>query len=130
MQDIVEFWYQEFGVTAESNAENADRSQRKKQAPSKGKNSSAGKRGQLTYTHRQGQFLAFIHSYRLLHRQAPSEFDFLQFFRVSPPSSHDMIIRLEKLGLIAREPGVPRSIRLTIPESEVPTLEPTTGPPV
>ena len=75
------------------------------------------------FTNKQGQYLAYIHLYRKLHRQGPSEADLVQFFRVSPPTVHQMIIKLEQLGLITREPGVPRSARVTIANSEIPELE-------
>ncbi|MDB5307842.1 MAG: MarR family transcriptional regulator [Gemmataceae bacterium] len=75
-------------------------------------------------THRQGQFLAFIHLYRLLHRRGPAEADLVAYFRVSPPSVHQMIVRLEELGVITREPGVPRSVRVVVPADEIPALEP------
>jgi DNA-binding MarR family transcriptional regulator len=82
-----------------------------------------------TFTHRQGQFLAFIHLYRRLHRQGPAELDMVKFFRVTPPSVHGMVVKLEELGLITREPGVARSARVAIPEEEVPPLEEVEGPP-
>jgi hypothetical protein len=34
-----------------------------------------------------------------------------------------MIVKLEEMGLITREPGVPRSIRVAVPRSEIPELE-------
>jgi hypothetical protein len=34
-----------------------------------------------------------------------------------------MIVKLEELGLITRQPGVPRSVRVTVPRSEIPKLE-------
>ena len=34
----------------------------------------------------------------------------MHFFRLTPPSVHQMILKLEQAGLIARQPGVPRSI--------------------
>lgn len=77
------------------------------------------------FTPKQGQYLAFIHLYRKLHRQGPSEADLVRYFRASPPSVHQMIVRLEGLGLIAREPGVPRSARVTIPVHEIPDLDET-----
>jgi repressor LexA len=80
------------------------------------------------FTHRQGQFLAFIHLYRLLHRQGPAELDMVKFFGVTPPSVHGMVVKLEELGLITREPGVPRSARVTLPEEEIPRLEAVEGP--
>ena len=82
-----------------------------------------------TFTHRQGQFLAFIHLYRRLHRRGPAELDMVKFFRLTPPSVHGMVVKLEQLGLVARERGVPRSVRVAIPEEEVPDLEGVRGPP-
>jgi DNA-binding MarR family transcriptional regulator len=81
------------------------------------------------FTHRQGQFLAFLYWYRKLHRHGPAETDFARYFRVSPPAVHSMIVKLSDLGLITGEPGTPRSLRLLIPEAQVPQLEETAGPP-
>ena len=75
------------------------------------------------FTQKQGQYLAYIHLYRRLHRQGPAEGDIARDFRVSPPTVHQMIVKLEELGLITREPGVPRSVRVTLPASEIPDLE-------
>jgi hypothetical protein len=46
-----------------------------------------------------------------------------QYFRVSPPSVHRMIFALEQRGLITREPGVARSIRVLVPTAELPPLD-------
>jgi DNA-binding MarR family transcriptional regulator len=70
----------------------------------------------------QGQYLAFIRMYTLLHRQAPAESDMQQFFRVTPPTVHSMILALERHGLIQRVPGQARSIRLLIASDAVPPL--------
>jgi repressor LexA len=75
------------------------------------------------YTAKQGQYLAFIHYYTKMFRRAPSEWEIQEHFRVSPPSVHDMILRLEEQGLIARMPGEARSIRLLLPKEELPDLE-------
>jgi repressor LexA len=75
------------------------------------------------YTAKQGQYLAFIYCYQKIHRQAPAEADLQQYFRVSPPSIHDMILRLEEQGLIARVPGQARSIRILLPPEQLPDLE-------
>ncbi|MCY2962444.1 MAG: MarR family transcriptional regulator [Planctomycetota bacterium] len=83
----------------------------------------------MTFTDRQGQFLAFIHLYRKLHRQSPSEKEMAQYFRLTPPSVHSMIVKLDQLGLIAREPGVARSIYVVIAEDAIPDLEHVEGPP-
>ena len=82
-----------------------------------------------TFTHRQGQFIAFIYFYRKLHRQGPAETDMVKFFRITPPSAHSMVVKLEELGLVTREAGVARSIRVAIPEDEIPKLEDTEGMP-
>jgi len=71
----------------------------------------------------QGQYLAFIRAYTLLHRQAPAEAELQRFFRVTAPSVHSMVLGLEKRGLIQRTPGKARSIRLLVPATELPPLE-------
>jgi len=75
------------------------------------------------YTAKQGQYLAFIHYYQKVHRRAPAETDLQEYFQVSPPSVHDMILRLEEQGLIARVPGQARSIRILLPPEQLPELE-------
>jgi Mn-dependent DtxR family transcriptional regulator len=35
------------------------------------------------------------------------EYDVQQYFRVSPPSVHQMVLTLERAGFIARQPGRP-----------------------
>jgi Mn-dependent DtxR family transcriptional regulator len=74
------------------------------------------------YTEKQGQYLAFIYYYSKIHGRAPAEAEMQQYFRVSPPSVHQMILTLEARGLIARTPGQARSIRLLIPPEELPDL--------
>ncbi|HEX4608305.1 MAG TPA: helix-turn-helix domain-containing protein [Urbifossiella sp.] len=81
------------------------------------------------FTDRQGQFLAVLHLYRRLHRRSPAEGDLCRFFDVTPPTVHNTIIKLEELGLITREPGVARSVRVTVPVDQIPPLAETTGPP-
>jgi Mn-dependent DtxR family transcriptional regulator len=75
------------------------------------------------YTPRQGQFLAFIYYYTKLNGIPPAEADIGRYFRVSPPSVHEMIKTLERRGYITREPGMPRTIRLLLPREELPDLE-------
>ena len=74
------------------------------------------------YTDKQGQYLAFIYYYSKLHGRPPAEAEMQQYFRVSPPSVHQMILTLEKRGLIERTPGQARSIRLLISRKELPDL--------
>ncbi|HEU0138920.1 MAG TPA: hypothetical protein VFQ79_04385, partial [Bryobacteraceae bacterium] len=75
------------------------------------------------YTAKQGQYLAFIFYYTKIHGFAPAESDMQKYFKVSPPSVHQMVVTLEANGLIARVPGQGRSIRLLIPREELPDLE-------
>ncbi len=75
------------------------------------------------YTPRQGQFLAFIYYYTKLNGVPPAEVDMKRYFRVSPPSVHEMVKTLERRGYITREPGKPRTIRLLLPREELPDLE-------
>lgn len=74
------------------------------------------------YTETQGQYLAFIHQYTLIHDIAPAEADMQRFFQVTAPTIHQMILNLEKRGFITRVPYQPRSIRLIILEEELPPL--------
>ena len=74
-------------------------------------------------TRLQGQYLAFIRTYTLIHRQPPAEADMRFFFRVTPPSVHQMVLTLERRGLIERTPGKARSIRVLIDSAKLPPLE-------
>ena len=76
------------------------------------------------FTEKQGQYLAFIHTYTLLNKRPPAEADFQRFFEVTPPSVHQMIVELERRGLITRISGQSRTIRVAVPEDEVPRLQP------
>jgi DNA-binding MarR family transcriptional regulator len=76
------------------------------------------------FTERQGQYLAFIYTYTLLNRRPPAEADFQRFFQVTPPAVHQMIVELERRGLISRVPGQPRTIKVTMPHDELPRLQP------
>jgi Mn-dependent DtxR family transcriptional regulator len=75
------------------------------------------------FTKVQGQYLAFIVAYAKLNRRAPAEADFQRYFEVRPPSVHNMILTLERRGLIKRTPGRSRSIEVLVPLNEVPPLD-------
>ena len=75
------------------------------------------------YTEKQGQYLAFIYYYTKLHRHAPSEAEIQDYFRVSPPTVHQMILTLAKQRCIERTPGQARSIRLLLTREELPDLD-------
>jgi len=46
-----------------------------------------------------------------------------RFFGVTPPSVHNMVIELERRGLISRVPHQARSIAISVPEDELPRLQ-------
>jgi DNA-binding MarR family transcriptional regulator len=75
------------------------------------------------FTQKQGQYLAFIYVYSRIFRQAPAEADMQRHFRVTPPSVHQMVLGLERAGLIQRQPGVARSIVILVPPQKLPILE-------
>jgi len=74
------------------------------------------------FTDKQGQYLAFIYYYSKIHGTSPSEAELQRYFQVSPPSVHQMILTLERRGLIERTPGQARSIHLLISPEELPDL--------
>ena len=128
VQDIIDFWMTEYALTPDSLALQPKAA--KAAGPPSTESSTKQKASiKVTFTPRQGQFLAFIHLYRKLHRRGPAETDLVRFFRVTPPSVHGMIVKLEELGLITREPGVPRSVRVVIAAEQLPELEDIVGPP-
>jgi DNA-binding MarR family transcriptional regulator len=75
-----------------------------------------------SFTPKQGQYLAFIDSYTRVHRRPPAEADIQRHFGVTPPSVHQMILTLERAGLIRRQPGVPRSIKVLVAPEDLPVL--------
>ena len=75
------------------------------------------------YTPKQGQYLAFIFYYAKLHGYAPSEAGILRYFKASPPTVHQMILRLEKQRCIERTPGQARSIQLLLTREQLPDLD-------
>jgi DNA-binding FadR family transcriptional regulator len=76
------------------------------------------------FTEKQGQYLAFIWTYGLVNGRAPAERDMQRFFGVTAPCVHQMVLTLERTGLIRRQPGVARSIELLIEPDRLPTLQP------
>jgi DNA-binding MarR family transcriptional regulator len=61
--------------------------------------------------------------YDKVNGRAPAEADLQRYFGTTPPSVHDMVIRLERAGWIERKPGQARSIRVLVPIEELPALE-------
>src|SRR4051812_27401017 len=78
------------------------------------------------FTPTQGQYLAFIHAYTLVIGRPPAEADLQHFFQVTPPSVHQMVITLERNGLIRRRPGTARSIEVMVDPGAPPASAPVT----
>ncbi|MCX6031565.1 MAG: MarR family transcriptional regulator [Chloroflexi bacterium] len=74
------------------------------------------------YTERQGQYLAFIYYYTKLNGRPPAEADIQRYFRVAPPTVHQMILTLERRGFISREPRRSRTISLLLSRAQLPDL--------
>lgn len=76
----------------------------------------------VSYTEKQGQYLAFIYYYTKVNGYAPSEQDMQRYFQVSAPSVHRMVVELENKALIQRTPRKPRSIELQLSRADLPEL--------
>ena len=74
----------------------------------------------MEFTPKQGRYLAFIHSYTCRHGRPPAEAEIAMAMCVSPPSVNQMVKTLEKKGLIQRQPGQPRSLKILVHEDEIP----------
>ncbi len=74
------------------------------------------------FTEKHGQYLAFIHAYTKINRRPPAEADLQRHFEVSAPSVHQMILQLERAGLISRAPRQARSIAVLVAPELLPPL--------
>jgi hypothetical protein len=54
--------------------------------------------------------------------RSPAEADMQSLFLVTPPSVHQMVLSLEKAGLITRQSGKSRSLELAINPAHLPQL--------
>jgi SOS-response transcriptional repressor LexA len=72
------------------------------------------------FTVRQGEYLAFIHSYTRKVGVSPSFEDIARHFGTAAPNVNGMIKTLEKRGLLSRTPGAARSLRVLVPAEALP----------
>ena len=77
---------------------------------------------EISFTQKQGQYLAYIYNYTKINKVPPAQRDIQDFFGVTPPTVHQMIIQLDKSNLIKREPNTARSLVVNVPESMIPRL--------
>jgi DNA-binding MarR family transcriptional regulator len=78
----------------------------------------------FSFTPKQSQYLAFIHAYTLVLGRPRAEADIATTLPRHPPSVHQMILTLERKGLIRRQPGVARSIEVLVDPEALPPLQP------
>src|SRR5919107_2103467 len=76
-----------------------------------------------SFTNKQGQYLAFIDAYTRVNGRPPAEADLQRHFGVSAPSVHQMVVTLERAGLIRRQSGVARSIEVLVDPGCLPLLQ-------
>jgi DNA-binding MarR family transcriptional regulator len=76
-----------------------------------------------SFTEKQGHYLAFFYTYSHMFRRPLAETDMQRHFQGSPPSVHQMIVTLERNGLIRRQPGVARSIEILVAPQDIPILD-------
>jgi repressor LexA len=74
----------------------------------------------VSFTPKQGQYLAFIYYYTKINGRSPSEADMETYFKVTAASVHQTV---EKRGFISRTPGQGRSIKLRLSREQLPDLE-------
>jgi hypothetical protein len=88
VQDMVDFWIDVYGVDLASiSPQTQIKTAKGKKMSSPTPGSHPAEKQKPQFTHRQGQFLAFIHVFRKLHRQGPAETDMAKFFGL-PPLRH------------------------------------------
>ena len=75
------------------------------------------------FIEKQGQYLAFIHTYTKIRHRPPAEADMQKDFGVTPPTVHQMVVNLHRAGLIDRIPGQARSIRVLVNPDDLPALK-------
>ena len=75
------------------------------------------------FTEKQGQYLSFIYNYTKINGRPPAEADIQGYFRVTPPTVHQMVLTLEQKGFIHRTPGQARTIKVILPPEQLPYLK-------
>lgn len=74
------------------------------------------------FTEKQGQFLAFVYAYTQINGVPPAEADLRRYFQTTAPTIHNMIKRLDTLGLVSRVPGRGRTLEVQVDPKQLPVL--------
>jgi hypothetical protein len=69
---------------------------------------------EISFTDTQAQYLAFINAYTHVHGRPPAEADTQRYFGISPSSDHQIILTLERAGLLQRQFGLAHSIEVLV----------------
>ena len=77
----------------------------------------------VDFTKKQGQYLSFIYNYTKINGRPPAEANIQYYFRVTPPTVHQMILTLEQKGFIHRIPRQARTIKVLLPPEQLPYLK-------
>ena len=72
------------------------------------------------FTQTQGKYLSCIHAYTVGFGLPPAESEIAEAIGVSAPSVNQMVKSLHSKGLIHREPGVARTIKILVDEFAIP----------
>ena len=64
----------------------------------------------------------FIHAYTKVNGRPPAQADLQRHFKVTPPTVHQMVLTLERLGLLRRTPGRARSLEVLVAPEDLPPL--------
>ena len=80
-------------------------------------------RNVVSFSPRQGQYLAFIHHSTQTNGHPPSTVDMMRHFSVTRSSVSNMMTALDMLGFIDRILYQPRTVRVLVSPEELPELE-------
>jgi len=75
------------------------------------------------FTDKQGQYLAFISLYTTVNQRPPAQADIQRYFKVTPPTVHQMLLTLERKGLLRRTPGKARDLEVLVDREDLPPLD-------
>ena len=74
------------------------------------------------FTEQEGQYLAFIYAYTKVNARPPAQADMQRFFAVTAPNVHQMVLTLERRGLLRRSPGRARFLEVLVAPQDLPIL--------
>jgi DNA-binding MarR family transcriptional regulator len=81
----------------------------------------SSKASTVEFTHKQGQYLAYIYYYTKVNGRLPAQADIQRYFNVTPPTVHQMLVVLEGKGLLEKTAHQSRAITVLVPINQLPT---------